>query len=56
MNLATINETRANAGLAPLVSKVDAAAKRRQDANRAARAQANRDLKALRGSGKKAKA
>jgi hypothetical protein len=53
MNLKQINEIRATAGLPALESKSDTAAKRRQAANRAARGQASRDLKALRGSGKK---
>lgn len=56
MNLAKINEIRARAGLPALAANPKAAdARRRQAANQAARAQANRDLKALRGSGRKAK-
>ena len=56
MNLAKINEIRANAGLPALAANPKAAdARRRQAANQAARAQANRELKALRNSGKKAK-
>ena len=55
MNLAKINEIRARAGLPALAANPTAAdARRRQAANQAARAQANRDLKALRGSGRKA--
>lgn len=56
MNLSTINAIRASAGLPALESKDNQAQKRRQAANQAARAQANRETKALRGSGKKAKA
>lgn len=55
MNLDTINSIRATAGLPPLAKVDKSAQKRRQDANRAARAQANREMKSLRGSGKKAK-
>lgn len=54
MNLQKINEIRASAGLPAIEAKpgvIDA--KRRQAANAAKRAQASRDLKALRGSGKK---
>lgn len=54
MNLSQANVIRANMGLAPLVAKTSDA-KKRQAANQAVRAQASRDLKALRGSGKKAK-
>lgn len=50
MNLAQINEFRVAHGLAPLVATEAKAAKRRQDANKAARAQASRDLKAKRAS------
>lgn len=55
MNLAHINAIRATAGLPAIASKANPAAKKRQSDNQAARAQACRDLKALRGSGKKAK-
>lgn len=54
MNLSQANVIRANMGLAPIVAK-PSDAKRRQAANQALRAQASRDLKALRGSGRKAK-
>lgn len=54
MNLMQINAIRANAGLAPLQGDPRKAEKRKaQDANRAQRAQACRDLKSKRGSGKK---
>jgi hypothetical protein len=53
MNLTRANEIRASLGLAP-VAGPDAVAvqaqKRRQAANKAARAQESRDLKAKRGS------
>lgn len=50
MNLAKINEIRANAGLQPLAPNPGKQAqKRRQDANKAARAQKNRDTKTSRG-------
>jgi hypothetical protein len=56
MNLAKINEIRAAAGLAPLPGNPKKQAQhKRQAANRAARAQASRDLKSLRASGKKGK-
>lgn len=55
MNLKQINAIRVTAGLSVLETKSDNGAKRRQAANRAARGQASRDLKALRGSGKKGK-
>ena len=46
MNLTKINEIRANAGLGPLAPNPGKQAqKRRQDANKAARAQQSRDLK-----------
>ena len=48
MNLTRINEIRANMNLPPVVAPDNRAQKRAQDANRAARAQANRDLKAKR--------
>jgi len=55
MNITQINAIRATAGLPALA--VDAtksvAAKKRQAANHAARAQANRDLKSKRNSNKK---
>lgn len=54
MNIAQANVIRANMGLTPIVTKANDA-KKRQTANQAARAQANRDLKSLRGSGRKAK-
>lgn len=50
MNLARINEIRAGLNLAPIVARDTRAQKRAQDANRAARAQANRDMKAKRAS------
>jgi hypothetical protein len=52
MNLAQINEFRAAQGLAPVVAK-NGTNKRQQDANRAARAQACRDLKSKRNSNRK---
>jgi len=55
MNIKQINAIRATAGLPALSvdsEKVNAA-KRRQNANRAARAAANRGLKSKRNSGKK---
>jgi hypothetical protein len=55
MNLAKINEIRANMNLAPLAAKATNTAKKRQLDNQAARAQACRELKSLRGSGRKAK-
>ena len=56
MNLQKINEIRASAGLPAIEAKPGVAdAKKRQAANAAKRAQASRGLKALRGSGKKAK-
>lgn len=55
MNLASINAIRATAGLPAIAAKSNVAAKKRQSDNQAARAQACRDLKALRGSGRKAK-
>ncbi len=49
MNLATINSIRATAGLKPLLADPEKQAKhKRQAANRAARGQASRDLKAKR--------
>jgi hypothetical protein len=55
MNRTQANEIRATLGLAPLVGNETAerARKRRQDANRAAHAQLQRDLKSLRSKGKK---
>ena len=54
MNLKQINDVRANAGLPALEGDPRKDAKRKaQDANRAARAQARRDLKSKRGSNKK---
>jgi hypothetical protein len=50
MNMQQINELRASMNLAPLVARDTRAQKRQQDANRAARAQANRDMKAKRAS------
>lgn len=50
MNLKQINEFRVAHGLTPLVAEATKPAKRRQDANRAARAQASRDLKSKRAS------
>ena len=55
MNLQQINAIRASAGLQPLTvdSAKQQAAKKRQAANRAARAAANRELKSKRNSNKK---
>ena len=51
MNLTQINTLRASMGLAPLTGDPRKAQKRKaQDANRAARAQESRDLKAKRAS------
>jgi hypothetical protein len=50
MNMVQINEIRASINLPPLTAPDNRAQKRAQDANRAARAQANRDMKAKRGS------
>jgi len=57
MNRTQANEIRASLGLAPLVGDMDAkrAQKRRQAANKAARAQANRDIRDLRNSNRKGK-
>lgn len=56
MNLTKINEIRATAGLAPLTGNPGKQAQhKRQAANKAARAQASRDLKSLRSSGRKGK-
>jgi hypothetical protein len=53
MNLAQINAIRANAGLPALQGDPRKADKRKAlEANRAARAQASRDLKSKRSSGK----
>jgi hypothetical protein len=48
MNRTQANEIRASMGLQPLPQVDTAAQKRRQDTNKAARAQANRDLKSKR--------
>ena len=53
MNLVKINEFRVSHGLSPLTAKDTNAQKRQQNANRAARAQANRDLKSKRSSNRK---
>lgn len=54
MNLKQINEFRVSHGLTPLTPQIARADfKRNQNANRAARAQACRDLKAVRSSSKK---
>ncbi len=54
MNLIQINAIRASAGLAPLApNPAKQAQAKRQAANKAARAQASRDLKAKRGKGGK---
>lgn len=53
MNLQQINEFRTAHGLTPLTAQDNRAAKRRQDANRAKRAQESRDLKAKRSKGGK---
>jgi len=50
MNMTQINAIRTQAGLAPLPSVDKRAQKRNQDANKAARAQANREMKAKRAS------
>jgi len=48
MNMTQINAIRAQAGLAPLPAVDNRAQKRAQAANKAARAQANREMKAKR--------
>ena len=48
MNIAQINAFRASQGLAPLAAPDTNAQKRQQNANKAARAQACRDLKSKR--------
>ena len=48
MNRTQANEIRATLNLSPLPVVDNAAQKRRQDANKAARAQANRDIKSKR--------
>jgi hypothetical protein len=48
MNMQQINAFRIAHGLTPIVAQDKRAQKRAQDANRAARAQASRDLKSLR--------
>lgn len=54
MNLIQINTIRASVGLAPLPADPNKQAqKRKQDANRAARAQESRELKAKRSKGGK---
>ena len=54
MNLQQINEIRATAGLKPLAINPDKQAKhKRQAANKAARAQASRDMKNKRAKGGK---
>jgi hypothetical protein len=50
MNLTRINEIRSSMNLQPLVARDNKAQKRAQDANRSARAQANREMKSKRGS------
>ena len=56
MNLAKINKIRTNAGLAPLApNPAKQAQKRRQDANKAARAEENRSIKASRSKGLRSK-
>ncbi len=52
MNMQAINDFRVSHGLAPLEAKDTHAQKRRQDANKAARAQASRELKSNRSSNK----
>lgn len=49
MNLNRINEIRAGLSLAPLTARDTRAQKRAQESNHAVRAQANRDMKAKRG-------
>lgn len=53
MKLAEVNAFRVAHGLEPLTPKGDKGKAQRQNANRAARAQASRDTKALRSSNKK---
>lgn len=53
MNIAQANEFRIAHGLAPLVAPDTRAQKRAQDANKAKRAQASRDLKSKRSNNKK---
>jgi F0F1-type ATP synthase epsilon subunit len=60
MNRSQINALRASLDLSPIETSdaqkaVEKARKRAQDANRAAHAQLQRDLKSLRNSGRKAK-
>lgn len=50
MNMIQINEMRASMNLPPMTAPDKRAQKRAQDANRAARAQASRDLKSKRAS------
>ena len=53
MNLTRINEIRAGMNLPPVVARDNKAQKRNQNANRAARAEANREMKAKRASNRK---
>jgi len=55
MNRTQANEIRASIGLTPLPEVDKRAQKRRQAANKAARAQANRDIRDLRNSNRKGK-
>jgi uncharacterized protein YkwD len=55
MNIREINEFRVSHGLTPLTPNENKGKAQRQNANKAARAQACRDLKSLRSSGRKAK-
>jgi hypothetical protein len=52
MNRTQSNEIRASIGLTPLPAVDNSAQRKRQAANKAARAQASRDLKAKRSKGK----
>ena len=53
MNIKQINEFRVSHGLTALVPADDKGKQQRQNANKAARAQASRDLKSKRSSNKK---
>jgi hypothetical protein len=53
MNRIEANQIRASIGLAPLPTVEHNTARKRADANKATRAQASRDLKAKRASGKR---
>jgi hypothetical protein len=53
MKISEVNAFRVAHGLEPITAKADKGKAQRQNANRAARAQASRNLKALRNSNKK---